>query len=102
MHSKYLANFLLDLGPPLGSDEGDNIWDSAKNSSNFKLKRDESGFIYFKELLYEIIKYHYKDKIFKDCSLKGFLEIKSLDKDIRYRLHYAKVRFSFVYFLVSQ
>lgn len=76
MHSKYLAKFLLDLGPPLGSDIGDNIWDSAKHSSNFKLKRDEYGYIYFKELVYEIIKYSYKDKIFKDCSVKGLTEMK--------------------------
>ncbi len=76
MHSKYLAKFLLDLGPPLGSDKGDNVWDCAKNSSNFKLKRDDEGFLYFREIFYEILKFSYKDKIFKDCTLKGFEEMK--------------------------
>lgn len=40
MHSKYLANFLLELGPPLGAAIGDNIWDAAKSASNFKIRAD--------------------------------------------------------------
>ena len=38
MHTKHLARFLIEIGPPLGSLEGDNIWDAAKIASNFKLK----------------------------------------------------------------
>lgn len=40
MHSKHLAHFLLELGPPLGSAQDDNIWDAAKSASNFKIKAD--------------------------------------------------------------
>lgn len=35
MHTKFLAKFLLLLGEPLGSQDGDNIWDAAKNASSF-------------------------------------------------------------------
>jgi hypothetical protein len=38
MHTKFLANFLLDLGEPLGSLKGDNIWDAARSASNFHIK----------------------------------------------------------------
>lgn len=47
MHSKHLANFLLELGPPLGSQSGDNIWDAAKNAANFKIRADGEGYIHF-------------------------------------------------------
>ena len=38
MHTRHLANFLLDLGEPLGGLEGDNIWDAAKSVSNFRIR----------------------------------------------------------------
>ena len=38
INAKFLSNFLLDLGPPLGGDEYDNIWDAAKITSKFKIK----------------------------------------------------------------
>lgn len=37
MHTKFLAHFLLELGEPLGCQDGDNIWDAAKIASNFKI-----------------------------------------------------------------
>lgn len=38
MHTKFIARFLLDLGEPLGSQKGDNIWDSAKSAFNFRIR----------------------------------------------------------------
>jgi len=38
IHTSTLAHFLLDLGEPLGSIKGDNIWDVAKSASNFRIK----------------------------------------------------------------
>lgn len=38
MATKHLARFMVDLGPPLGCQEGDNIWDAAKIAVHFKLK----------------------------------------------------------------
>lgn len=37
MHVKFLANFLLSIGEPLGGCKYDNIWDVAKLASSFKL-----------------------------------------------------------------
>jgi hypothetical protein len=56
MHTKYLAKFLLELGPPLGSHSGDNVWDAAKNASHFEIKSDRFGYVHFRELLYETVK----------------------------------------------
>ena len=44
MHTKYLARFLLELGSPFGCEKGDNIWDSAKNASNFRLKAYKTNY----------------------------------------------------------
>lgn len=98
MPLRYLAKFLVDLGEPLGSQAGDNVWDTAKNSSNFNLRCDEEGHIYFKELLYETIKFAFKDKIFKECYIEGYLQMKKLDKETRYRLQYQRVRDISLYF----
>lgn len=38
MNAKFLSNFLLDLGHPLGGEENDNIWDTAKITSKYKIK----------------------------------------------------------------
>jgi hypothetical protein len=37
MHTKFLAHFLLELGEPLGCPKGGNVWDSARNASNFDI-----------------------------------------------------------------
>lgn len=38
MHTRFLVRFLLELGEPLGCKIGDNVWDSAKNAFNFKIR----------------------------------------------------------------
>lgn len=40
MSTRNLAHFLLELGPPLGSKIGDNIWDVAYDAFNFHLLAD--------------------------------------------------------------
>lgn len=64
MHSKFICHFLLDLGEPLGSLKGDNIWDAAKHVTNFSLKADMNGYIHFRELLYETVRFTFKHSIF--------------------------------------
>ena len=59
MHTSYLAHFLLVLGEPLGAQKGDNIWDAAKSISNFRIKADSKGYVHFKEVLYETVRYAY-------------------------------------------
>ncbi|CAD8084110.1 unnamed protein product [Paramecium sonneborni] len=91
MHSKHLANFLLELGPPLGSAIGDNIWDAAKSASNFKIRADQNGYIHFQEVLYETIRFVYRNQIFQTGSPESIQTIKQIDKDIRFRLHYKRI-----------
>ena len=38
MHCRNIANFLIDLGQPLGTYPFDNIWDAVKIVTNFKIK----------------------------------------------------------------
>ena len=38
MHTRFIARFLLDLREPLGSQEGDNVWDAAKMASNLRIR----------------------------------------------------------------
>ena len=38
MHTRHLANFLIDVGEPLGGVKDSNIWDVAKLASSFKIK----------------------------------------------------------------
>ncbi|CAK57129.1 unnamed protein product (macronuclear) [Paramecium tetraurelia] len=91
MHSRYLAHFLLELGPPLGSAPGDNIWDAAKSASNFKIKADLNGYIHFQEVLYETIRYVYRDQIFRTGHPEGIKLMKQIDKDTRFRLHFKRL-----------
>ncbi|CAD8124288.1 unnamed protein product [Paramecium sonneborni] len=91
MHSKHLAHFLLELGPPLGSANDDNIWDAAKSASNFKIKADQNGYIHFQEVLYETIRFAYRDQIFKSGHTEGIKVIKQIDKDTRFRLHFKRL-----------
>ncbi|CAD8119651.1 unnamed protein product [Paramecium sonneborni] len=91
MHSKHLAHFLLELGPPLGSAIHDNIWDAAKNASNFKIKADLNGYIHFQEVLYETIRFAYRDQIFRNGHPEGIKIIKQIDKDTRFRLHFKRL-----------
>ncbi|CAD8206266.1 unnamed protein product [Paramecium pentaurelia] len=91
MHSKHLAHFLLELGPPLGSAQDDNIWDAAKSASNFKIKADQNGYIHFQEVLYETIRYAYRDQIFRTGHSEGIKVIKQIDKDTRFRLHFKRL-----------
>jgi hypothetical protein len=70
MHTKFLAHFLLEVGEPLGSSKGDNIWDAARSASNFHIKAyyyiifniysDHNGYVHFTEVLYETVKYVFK------------------------------------------
>ncbi|CAK87628.1 unnamed protein product (macronuclear) [Paramecium tetraurelia] len=91
MHSKHLANFLLELGPPLGSAIGDNIWDAAKSASNFKIRADQNGYIHFQEVLYETIRFVYRNQIFRTGTPESIEAIKQIDKDVRFRLHYKRI-----------
>lgn len=47
MHTRFLAHFLLELGEPLGCQDEDNIWDSAKIASNFHIKANLDGYVHF-------------------------------------------------------
>ena len=68
MHTKYLANFLLEIGDPLGSREGDNVWDAAKIASKFKIHADIKLQVHFKEVLYWTLKVAYNPIVFKFSS----------------------------------
>ena len=87
MHTKYLAHFLLELGEPFGAQSGDNVWDAAKTASGFQLKADHYGCISFKCLLYECVKFRYKESIFKLSTPEGKRIMRLHDKKIRYRLY---------------
>ncbi|CAD8081174.1 unnamed protein product [Paramecium primaurelia] len=91
MHSKHLAKFLLELGPPLGSPIGDNIWDAAQSASNFKIRTDQNGYIHFQQILYETIRFVYRNQIFRTGTHESIQAIKQIDKDIRFRLHFKQI-----------
>jgi hypothetical protein len=99
MHTKFLAHFLLELGEPLGCQKGDNIWDAAKNASNFHIKkyskctnpRDLNGYVHFKEVLYETIKFAYKESIVRIGTPEGIRQMKQHDKNMRFSLHYRRM-----------
>lgn len=71
MHTRFIARFLLDLKEPLGALNGDNIWDAAKSASNFRIRANKKGYVYFNELLYETIHFAFKETVFKSGSLVG-------------------------------
>ena len=37
MHSKFLSHFLIELGKPLGANQDDSVWESAKIAAKFKI-----------------------------------------------------------------
>ena len=76
MHTRFIARFLLDLGEPLGALNGDNIWDTAKSASNFRIRADKQGYVDFNELLYETIHFYFKQKVFKEGSVIGKKQMK--------------------------
>lgn len=85
MHTRFIARFLLDLGEPLGALSGDNIWDAAKSASNFRIRaylfywywiRNKAGYVDFNELLYETIRFAFKESVFKQGSLIGKKQMK--------------------------
>lgn len=82
-----MAHFLLDLGEPLGAQTGDNIWDAAKLASGFELKQDFINCLTFRNLLYEIIKYSFRESIFKISTDAGKKIMKDNDRRIKYRLY---------------
>ncbi|CAD8178808.1 unnamed protein product [Paramecium pentaurelia] len=86
MHTRFIARFLLDLHEPLGALEGDNVWDAAKSASNFRIRSNKQGYVYFNELLYETIRFVFKDSIFKSGSLIGRAQMKQFDLAMRRKM----------------
>ncbi|CAD8094810.1 unnamed protein product [Paramecium sonneborni] len=79
MHTRFIARFLLDLKEPLGALQGDNVWDAAKSASNFRIRSNKQGYVYFNELLYETIRFTFKESVFKTGSLVGRSQMKQFD-----------------------
>ena len=90
MHTRFLARFLIDLGPPLGADIGDNIWDASKSASNFRIIADPNGYINFNEVLYETVRFAFKEKVFKTGLTSGIQQMKDYDRQVRLKLHSKK------------
>ncbi|CAD8082710.1 unnamed protein product [Paramecium primaurelia] len=86
MHTRFIARFLLDLHEPLGALEGDNVWDAAKSASNFRIRSNKQGYVYFNELLYETIRFVFKDSVFKSGSLIGRAQMKQFDLAMRRKM----------------
>ncbi|CAD8172436.1 unnamed protein product [Paramecium pentaurelia] len=86
MHTRFIARFLLDLHEPLGALEGDNVWDAAKSASNFRIRANKQGYVYFNELLYETIRFAFKESVFKSGSLIGRSQMKQFDISMKRKM----------------
>jgi hypothetical protein len=50
-----------------------------------------NGYVHFNEVLYEVIRFSFKENLFKCGKLSGIKQIKQIDKSLRFRLQYKRI-----------
>jgi len=49
------------------------------------------GYVHFKEVLYETIRFAYREDVFRKGNPEGNKQMKQRDKEIRFRLHHRRL-----------